>query len=196
MRKQDIKTGVVYAYQRSASYSPEPVVFLVAPADGDLYLPRDRHNRTGFAFRPAGEGAKPERSRIYGPTGYAVAKFGYRASRADLSALTAVTIADFEAATSATGREDGVEFDVMTTLGQITGVYEDVVAARRAQQQQEQEYRERVRSAEDRDRERARVLIGAFSKAGIESTTGDVFGSRKILLTLDEAEKLAALLES
>lgn len=194
MKKADIKLGVIYAYQRGRNDSPDPVVFLVAPSDGKLYQQRDRYTRTGPAFRPAGDNAKPERSRIYGPTGYAVAKSGYGADRSDLSALTAATLADFEAATSA--HSGPVQFDVLVTLGQITGLYEDVAAAHKAQQQREREHIHRQRAAADRDRERAGVLIGAFSRAGIETTTGDVFGSRKILLTLDEAEKLAALLES
>lgn len=200
MKKADIKTGVVYAYQRNRSYdSPTPVVFLAAPSEGKLYnRPRRFGTSTGPVYRLAAGYDKPKRATGYADatTGYPVAKLSAAAGRSDLSPLIAVTLADFEAATSSYSGEGGVEFDLITTLTQITGPYGEAVAAYDAHRRATQEHQERVRADKDEKLERAKSLVAAFGRAGVRAQHGDIFGSRKILLSLDEAAKLAEMLEA
>src|ERR1039457_6727674 len=124
MRKQDIKPGVVYAYQRSKDYDPpEAIVFLSSPADNSLFSePRRYGPSTGTVFVPTRE-TKPRRSQSY--TGNSV---GYPAVKARNSRVTpdlgGYTLAGFEAATYYSPGED-VEFVIITSLGQITGTFDD-----------------------------------------------------------------------
>lgn len=192
MRKQDIKTGVVYAYQRSSYYSPEPVVFLIAPSEGKLYSERDRFSRTGPAFRKARAGSKPERGNLYGSTGYAIAKFGYGAPSREPALLAGVTLADFEEATSVGGRVDGIQFDVITTLSQITGTYAEAVAAHHAKKNAEHAQFEREREQRDDRRLRASAAMSVLTENDIYATYVDDM----VRLSVENAEKLAALLTS
>jgi hypothetical protein len=104
--------------------------------------------------------------------------------------------ATLESADPAASRNvsDDLTLEIITNIGKVTGLYDEVMAERKAQDERERQRQEEAGAKESRDLKRARVLIGAFSQAGIDAQTGEIFGGRKMLLTLDEAEKLTALL--
>jgi hypothetical protein len=195
MRKQDIKTGVVYAYQRGrGDYdSPEPIVFLAAPADGKLYTERDSFSQKGISFHRARPGGKPVARRSYmgGSTGYPAVLLDHGTDPAD---LLRVTLADFEAATTA--YPGNIKFVVFVTLAHITGPYDEQVAeyeGRRAARDDASARQEQARRA---SRDRAKGITAALKAAGIEAEADNAYGTvTSIVIPLDEAEKLIALLE-
>jgi hypothetical protein len=190
MRKQDIKPGVIYAIQRSREYgSPDPVMFLNAPADGRLYR-RDRHVSADAPAFSESPGSTPQRGSSWGPgpVGYPVAR-GRSSSAPDLALLASVTLADFKGARSAY-REDGISFDVITSLAQITGPYAEMAAEHEAKRQADQEHRARQDAAADDRRIRSAAAAEKLAAAGIDSYSRD----GEIALTLENAEKLAALI--
>ena len=56
MRKQDVRTGVVYAYRRSALMPPEPCVLVSL----ELRTGRDSYRSGADWSTPAGAGARPD----------------------------------------------------------------------------------------------------------------------------------------
>lgn len=205
MRKQDIKPGVVYAYQRSRGsiYSdPEPVVFLNAPADSVLYSEPDRNTRRDPGrpvFAKAREGSKPAGSRgawsNAGDTGYpAVMIYRHDGDKATTESLLTVTLADFEATPQTTVK--GITYTVITSLTPILGPWDEVVAGLKARRKAEQERAERESKAADAIRTRAIDIIAALSARGITANFVGSYGgaARAISLPLAEAEKLIALL--
>ena len=75
MRKQDIKPGVVYAYQRGTYGNPLPVVFLNTPADGELYTEGSQWRKPGSkAFTRAHGGSKPHAVSFGSDVGYPVVR--------------------------------------------------------------------------------------------------------------------------
>ena len=180
MKKADIKTGVVYAYQRSASSARSPSCSWSHRQTATFC----RATATAApALRSAPQARVPSPSAAnHGPTGTPW-RSSLPRSRATCR-RSPQSPCRLRSGNLGYGREDGVEFDVMTTLGQITGVYE-----RRG-------CRPQASSSKSRSIGSAcappRTVTGragshrAFSKAGIESTTGDVLAAAS-LLTLDEA---------
>lgn len=191
MKKSEIKPGVIYAYTRSRDYGvPQPIVFLNTPADGELYKqPRRYGSSTGPAFMRDHTSPKPQHGG-----GYTSPSVGYPAvlltdrSDADPSSLLAFTLADFEAATSAYPGD--VELKVITSLAQITGPYAEALTEHEERQQRDREERERKSNLAADRRRRAKSATDTLASAGIFSSTRD----GDIVLTLENAEKLAALL--
>lgn len=191
MKKSEIKPGVLYGYTRSRDYGqPQPIVFLNTPADGELYRqPRRYGTSTGPAFTRDHTAPKPQRGGSYtsSPVGYPAVLLPER-SDTDPSSLLAVTLADFEAVTSAYGED--AEYTVITSLAQIIGPYAEACAEFDERQRREREERERRSNLAADRRRRAKSATDTLQSTGIfTSMRGD-----DILLTLENAEKLAALL--
>lgn len=189
MRKQDIKPGVLYAWTRSREYGePQPIVFLNTPADGELYRrPRRYGSSTGPVFTRDYTSSKPESGSGFAssPVGYP-AVIGHSAAAAGL--LPSFALAGFEAATSA--HSDETELTVITSLAQVTGPYAEAVAGYQARRQAEREHRDRQTAAADDRHTRSKAAAAKLASAEIFSSTRD----GEIVLSLENAEKLAALL--
>jgi hypothetical protein len=199
MKKNEIKTGVVYAYQRSRGYgAPERIVFLAAPSDGVLFSTSraSRMDADSPAFRRASDGIdKPYKSGSSWDTrrcGYPVVIL--TDSGAHPGALLELTVTDFAKATSAqqTGLA-GAYFDVITTLGQITGLYEEKMAEYKASQKAEREQREQRYAAAEAGSRRNAAACEKLETFGIEPMPR---GYECVQLSIADAEKLIALLEA
>lgn len=196
MKKADIKTGVVYAYQRSAYGDPDPAVLVST----DLYTGRDRYDRgNGRSWCvPAGD-TKPGRDYLGRATGYVIVVPA--ASKPDETPeqlharMLAVTMADLGATTDGQVRKgDGLYFVILTRLVPLVGLYDEVMAEREAQRQHDREL-EAKRDAERSQREqRIAAIIGRFSALGL--TVSRDYRTPELTLSLDEAENIASLLES
>lgn len=192
MRKQDIKPGVVYAYQEGKYQSPTPIVFLAAPKDTELWSAHRRPPEGAQRSKQANAGAKPYRSRgrymSGGDTGYPAAQARAMpgdGSGYDMAALATVDLADFEAATDAPGPR--CRFTVVTNLTYIAGEWETVTAEHAAAAQADRDHRaalQRERSALNKRAGAVQVALGVPIR-----WDGDRF-----ILSLQSAEKLAALL--
>ena len=192
MRKQDIKPGVVYAYQEGKYQSLRPVAFLSA----DLYASQGRSEH-GPRFRKAASDAKPQSGTYGSPsTGYAVAimreQFGRRVDRDEVAArLTKVTLAD-AAAAGWEHLDDLIGFMLIVRLAPVLGPWDEVMA----QQREEAEEKARRQAAiaatakalDDRAAVVRRVLIVNSISPRFSGT------SRDLIVSLDNAEKLVALL--
>ena len=193
MRKQDIKPGVVYAYQHSGKYSePHPVIFLSL----DLYSDR-RRGAEGPRFRPALVGDKPH-SGMYGSgsTGYLIAEASTtwrsqeRLAEA-IAKLPGLTLAD---ATAPGDRESGdlIGFRVLPSLTPVLGPWEAVTAERREQDEADRRRREREAAARKALDDRAAKVRTVLIAAGLSPRYSGP--SRELVLSLDDAEKLSSLL--
>ena len=197
MRKQDIKPGVVYAYQRGKYASPSPVMFLSM----DLYERRGRARGADKAGPPrwvtkAAPGAQAGDGIGGAATGYPVVRQAhlYRQNRPDPSEvarrIARFTLADFEAS-QVPEIDDHIEFDVIPRLAPIVSTWEEA-AAMLAREAEELAGRRAAREASHR---RADAVIAALVVAGIDAEPDQVFSeTRAIVIPLDEAEKLARLL--
>ena len=194
MKRTDIRAGVVYAV-KSGYGPPSPIVFLEDGAAG-LYSRGDY-----------GRGAPAERDpRIWKAqrgSGYGTSDCGYAAMiRSGASGLmyedaaAAMAAADpgaelarFLADERPSG--EGLMFSIVTSLGQISGLYDEELAAYNAAKEAERA-RER-RLSEERAAESARRLglVEALSAYGIRARDNS---AGKIELSPDEADKLIALL--
>ena len=192
MRKNDIKPGVVYAYQRSSYGDPDPCVLVST----DLYTGRNRYDRDRAPFvSPAGEGAKPGKNYLDQPTGYVIVlpagvKLGETPEQLH-ARLLAVTTADLEASKDGQAG-DGLYFDILTRLNSITGLYDEVMAERKAREKAEEERWAREREETARRDTRAAAAHAALFAAGVKARYWD----GQFTVSLADAEKLAALLSS
>ena len=210
MRKNDIKPGVIYAYQRGRGDwdTPSPIVFLTAPADGTLYRSSGTYSRPGaHEFSKAHPGAKPGAgSSVYGAvSGYAAVTTNWNAgcTPEDWNAgctpedLLKLTLADFEKTTDGRTGIAGTRFTVVTSLTFITGEYGAVMAARKARQDAKREQYEQ----ENAERNAAIDRTGRISKrlaqyGAVHTPDSRHTGEGYIRITLADAEKLLVLLES
>ena len=144
MRKQDIKPGVVYAYQVSKDYGkPAPIMFLNAPADGKLF------SSIGYPAVKARRGASPD-------------------------VLKGYALADFTAATSRyIGDDAELEFVIVTVLGQVTGTYEDAKADYDARQEADRVQRQQDNERKAENERRAASVLAAFESAGVKASYWD-----------------------
>lgn len=181
MRKQDIRTGVVYAYQRGTYGSPGAVVFL--SLELHKYV---KHRQPGQPYwTPAAGFDKPRRGDwSFASVGYPVVIGREPGDLASLGAeviTTGLTPAQYEA---------GLSADTLTSLAAVKGPYAEVMAAYAREQEAD-----RKRRQEKRERETARRDRAARVKADLEAL--GVFANYhqdRFELTLENAEKLAALL--
>ncbi len=192
MRKQDIKPGVVYAYQEGKDQSPRPVAFLSA----DLYASQG-HSEHGPRFRKAASDAKPQSGTYGSPsTGYAVAimreQFGRRVDRDEVAArLTRVTLAD--AAAAGWGHlDDLISFMLIVRLAPVLGSWDEVTAQQREEAEEKARRQAALAAAAKALDDRAAVVRRVLIVNGISPRFSGT--SRDLIVSLDDAEKLAALL--
>jgi len=194
MKAKDIKPGVVYAYQRSKYSSPQPVVFLTSVAPEHLYRTTSRYRSADSpAFQKANSQAKPKLG-----TGYSDATVGYPAvipyGGAGREILTEVTLDEFKAATGDVDHLRDIEFRLVTSLGHIIGPYEEVVAAQAEKRAAEEAAWQAKRDQETASHDRAVDLITALAAHGVKAGWGDTAGRTVLTLSLDEMDKLLAML--
>jgi len=192
VRKQDIKPGVVYAYQRSTYSDPSPVVFLSL----DLYSDR-RRGAVGPRFSPARVGDKPH-SGMYGSgsTGYLIAEVrgGWRkdTERADAAErMKSLTLADALASEEASP-DDLIGFDVLPRLTPIIGPWDEVITAKRDADERARQARDKERAERLARDDRATEVLRTLKAAGVRAQYEG--GKAEFRLSLDDAEKLASLL--
>lgn len=192
MKRTDIRAGVVYAVKSSYG-PPSPIVFLEDGARG-LYSRGDY-----------GRGAPAERDpRIWKAqrgSGYGKSACGYAAIRPgsardsdaaeelgaiDPAAELARFLADQQPAA------EGLSFEIVTSLGQISGLYAEELAAYEGMRAAE-----RRRQAENRTaRDRADSITDQLSAFGVdgEAVSKDRSHWSHICISVADAEKLIALL--
>lgn len=193
MRKQDIKPGVVYAYREGKYGETLPVVFLAT----DFYKGRDYRDEDGPKFRKAGAADAPHSDRLGSPTtGYLVAIMRHQYGRkvdydAAAERMAKVTLADMEA-TGGESLDDLIGFMLLVRLGVVIGPWGEVMAQQR-EEAEEKKRRQEIISATAKalDDRAAKVRLVLIAK-GVSprfSTT-----ARDLILSLEDAEKLASLL--
>ncbi|GHE41949.1 hypothetical protein GCM10017673_50170 [Streptosporangium violaceochromogenes] len=195
MRAADIKPGAVYAH-RAGSGRLYPVVFLARADRNHLYWTTDRFRPPDApAFQKASGGAKPRRGTGIDRTcGYpAVVGYGVASGETTVEALTKVTLADFEAATT-TGVVDGLSFNLVTSLGQIVGPWQEAVAAEAAARQEQQAVAAREWEARQAAQQRATELVEAFAALGVSARADNPGQPAGIVVSLDEADRMLKLL--
>lgn len=184
MRRQDIKTGVVYAYQPNPDRdAPKPLMFLSA----DLHIRAVRHPVPWCRPSLAGERAGYKSlHREY--TGYpAILAHGIDPAEPEMIALAATVASN---ALTTGDVPEGLQLDIITNLAHIRGPYAeaqkkwDEMLAVRRQRFEQSEALTRQRH------ERAEAVIGTLALHGISAHYGD----STIRMSLDAAEKLTALL--
>ncbi len=193
MKAKDVKPGVVYGYQRGRSeYASVQAVVLLAPADGDhLYQTTSQHRPAGSAlFAKARSGSKPKRGQ-----GWNVPNVGYPVVMGPADALKGATLEQFEATTSRYyDPESGAEFDVLTSLTGIVGLYEDVLAEQKQRQDAATEERERKQRQRASAQRRAAALVAALRKVGVEAAADSPNDPTGLHIKLDQVDKLLTLL--
>lgn len=183
MKKADIKTGVVYAYRRSENYSPVPVVFLST----DLYTEAGRYESGPWKRAYAED--KPGTDYLGRTTGYPVVFIGAGDATAEamIAAMQSVSLAEVLAGDAPAT----VSPHIVTVLSRVKGKYAPVLAAYEAEKAAE---RQRDEEASERRHDRfarGNAVAELLGKHGIYATWRG-----QLEISLDEAEKLAALLES
>lgn len=122
MKRNEIKTGVVYASYENSS-SPQPIVFLEEPASGRVWRSRSMHARRGSMYSPQPPGIKAHRAprwSEYSDTGYPVAtvagRSGWPTAEGDSAALLAVTLEMFSAT------DNGRIFVLLDKANKVSGL--------------------------------------------------------------------------
>ena len=171
MRKNEIKPGVIYAYQRGRGYwdTPTPIVFLASTdvlfAEGSPYRKADAPTY----FRAAGD-SKPRAK-----SGFNGRDWGYAAVRADFGHdidpqdLLKPTLAEFEATTSGLCQSvEGARFTLVTSLATITGLYDEVLAEYQTRQDADRRQREQDQARRDAVHARSADIISQLARFGAE----------------------------
>lgn len=196
MKKADIKTGVVYAYQGRTYGDPDPAVLVST----DLWTGRDRYERGRDSApwcQPAGD-RKPGRDYLGRATGYVVvlpagSKPGETPEQLHARML-AITPADLEATRDGQAG-DGLYFAILTRLTPLAGLYGEVMAEREQRRQRDSELAAERAAEESREASRRADLIARCAALGVK-VTRDYRESGLLSLTLDEAAKIAEMLEA
>lgn len=204
MRKDQIKTGEVFAYRergRSPESKPEPLVFLST----DLFTFNSALSHTANSTKPVITRAKTGASAR---SGYAIST-GYLAvvpdggvlgdsHKASLEDLTRLTVADALAATSRYDRPRGFRWVVLHRLHEVQPGYSALIEEYDAKLNQRRREREAADRLMNEATNRAMLLQGALEKLGVTTgTKHDLqFGMpNALILSFDNAEKLIKLLE-
>jgi hypothetical protein len=190
MKARDIKPGEVYAYRRGRGEyaSVRPVVFL-APLDSDhLYQKR---MQPGATYQKAASGAKPQRGTVYnsGTIGYPAAT----TSHENVDVLSTATLERFGKTTSGLGRR--IEYELVTSLTHVVGLYEQVAAEQEKRQQEARESRRAEQAAQQAHRERIEAQKSALDSIGVTSVPVVVGSGNSVhTISADDMDKLLALL--
>jgi hypothetical protein len=195
MKKNEIKPGVIYAYRRGRSIydSPEPVVFLTAPADGILYQQAsDFRGPKAAKYVRAREGSKPQAGGGFNgrPIGYAAVRASWNSNTNPLDLLKPA-LAEFKTTTEGRAAE-GVYFTLVTSLTHIIGLYDEVMTETRAREDAERQQRQREQAEREAVQARADSVQAEMGRLGVKSS----FTRGYINLTVDAAENLLTLLSS
>ena len=196
MKRTDIRAGVVYAVKSSYG-PPSPIMFLEDGAAG-IYsrgnfgrgaprkLPADYKAKAGRGLSDSGRGYAAIRRNSVGDltTDEAVERLGAIDPAAELARF----LADESPAV------DGLRFEIVTSLGQITGLYAEAVTQYEAERKAERERRDQREAALATAWQRAASIRDGLAELGIRSTVVSADYGGSISLSLDEAEKLFALL--
>lgn len=193
MRKQDIRTGVVYAYQRSEFDTPEPCVLLGT----ELRTGRGRYDRTDAWSQASDAGDRPGKDYLGRHTGYVALfcsrPFSGRASARVAALMLAVTPDQYPAILETGVAPDGLCAEILTTLAPVRGVFEEVCRARSEKREQERRARKEADAERRAGWARAAALIARFDALGFALDTN--YDGDQIAITADEAERIAELLE-
>lgn len=195
MKRTDIRAGVVYAIKSSYG-PPSPIIFLEDGAAG-LYA-RGSYGRSEVRKLEETKTTKAKRGSGFSDAtrGYAAvaANGGAGAPAAELVAAMKALDPTAELARFVADERPSSEilrFVIEPSLNQIAGLYAEELAAYEAQREAELAADRRKRAEQDAKTSRASDLIEGFSAYGIRAR-GAFEG--KVELSLDEADKLLALL--
>ena len=200
MKRAEIKAGAVYGIERFGD--PNPVVFLEDA--GATIWQRNPYSRT--AFEPARTGERPGKDGIYGSRGYAVIR---PADGLDgkwdeaLAALEAVDPAAEMARFRVQPRRDAeyqpggglLTFDVITSLSKVAGLYDEAIAARRADRDAADRRIVRDREVAAEQHNRGAAAVAGLADLGIKAQSWPDVGRYTVRLDLVEAEKLLGMLK-
>jgi len=195
MRKQDIKPGVVYAYQEGKYGATLPAMLLTT----DLYKGRDDYRDTeSLKFRKAGAADTPHAGRLGSPTtGYLIAIARHQISRRVdydevAERIAKITLADMEATGGESPAGEPFGYMLIVRLGVIIGPWDEVMAERRehdaAKKRRQEQEAAQAKALDDRAAAVRLVLITNGISPRFSGT------DRNLIVSLDDAEKLAALL--
>jgi hypothetical protein len=192
MRKQDIRTGVVYAYQRSSWSLPVPLVFL------SLDLHRRLRPRAGADSwcQPSTYGDRPKAALGFSDAdiGYPVARLGWNRELTD-DALAALPSLGAEVASGDLPgwlQAAGIERDILTRMASVIGPYDEVMAEREVRLHAEAERTRRENAGRQDKASRARAVIRALGAQGVKASYDE--WDVTVTLSLDEAEKVVTAL--
>lgn len=195
MKRTDIRAGVVYAVKSSYG-PPSPIVFLEDGAAG-LYG-RGGYGRGEIRKLEENSYTKAKRGSGFSDSarGYAALKASWQREFSNADAAQQMSAADPAAELARFLADEkpsapALEFEIVTSLSQINGLYNEELAAYEAQQQGEREARRRHAEQKAAAAERAVSLKESLSAYGIRVTMATDEG---FFLKLDEADKLLALL--
>jgi hypothetical protein len=191
MRKQDIRAGVAYAYQGSMPRNIEPCVLVST----ELHTGRNKYLVGGGPWcAPALPGTRPGRDHLNGNTGYPalLRSSGISAPRKPDAAVIALMLSVTPDVLAAGDVPPGLKLTILTSLTPLKGEWATVKADHDAQQQRAREDRE-ARQAEARTlSRRAQAVRESLLGHGITAS----WNSSLVSLTLDDAERLAGLLDA
>jgi hypothetical protein len=202
MRKQDIVTGELYAWQESRrSRVPRPIRFLASPAADPLWERRWGDVPGGTLYRRAAPGStRPyaSHSRSGTDTGYpaVMARWNTDVRIAEaLELMHDATLDQFGRVTDPLDRQ--LEWRLVTDLRYVTGLWEPVRAAWQAELDKA-DATARARADEQDSRKAARRELQERLRAvGVQTSesAGQSTGFDMLLLSRFELEKLAERLE-
>jgi hypothetical protein len=200
MKRSDIKAGVVYAV-KSAYGPPGPIVFLEDGAAG-LYQ-RDHYSSkvkqlAESKFSKAGRGGAFESGRGYAAVvrDYAAPGPGVKAD--PLPAMRALDCAAELERFRAGERPSaaGLRFEIVTSLNQVAGLYDEELAAYEARREAERAANRRKQAENKAARDRADAILDRLNALGVDGEA--VSKGREpwshICISVADAEKFLALL--
>jgi hypothetical protein len=193
VKKSDIKTGIVYAYQRGDWDRPQPLVFLSL----DLYKARSYSERNVPWCSLAGDyHTRPKRGEGFDgrDVGYPVIILSEPGSADSLAAMAELGPEVITAGLPEPHTAAGMRTDVLTRLASVTGTYEEVVAELAERRRRDRELEDERRAEEGRTATRREELISRFAALGVKVTRAGL-AADLLTLSLDEAAKIADRLE-
>jgi hypothetical protein len=207
MRKDQIRPGVIYAWQDTKNSRPRPIMFLVSPSKDEYPLWerswRERDEMGKAVFTPCTRTS----ARPYASISFNANDIGYPAVMAKSAsdehieqALPLLPEAALEryAKLAGTATDDGpVMWTLITSLRRVTGLWDEVHAEWQRQRDEEQAAR-LAREKETQERiESGQRLVDRLDNVGVivQHSFGLWSGKDEITISREELEKLAGQLE-
>lgn len=158
MKSADIKPGEVYAYQESSYRTPDEIVFLTPLTKDHIYQP-DRYWKPGRPHYTRQENeTRPRKNTFYGNIGWLVA-IGTNVLNASLEEATSTNVYP---------EARGYSYQILVQTTKVTGIYTEVVAARKAAEDRDREIRRRRQEECEAATERWLVLKARLEAAGVQ----------------------------